>query len=191
MNKTLSQIESLLLVTAKPLSYKELAKLINVQGSEVESACLELQAKYNQPEQGIQVLLNNNQIQLVTNPDNVSIVKNFLQAETTGELSRPSMETLTIIAYRQPITKEALEQIRGINCSLILRNLMIRGLVEAQEIKGGLTTTYSLTMDFLRFLGVHSVEELPDYQTLHTDEHVQAAIEVSEQKEVAVNQEPA
>jgi segregation and condensation protein B len=185
MNKIISQIESLLLVTAKPLSYKELAKLLDVEIEQIEAAGEKLQEKYNTSDSGIQVLLNNKQIQLVTNPDNVTTVKNFLQAETTGELSRPSMETLTIIAYRQPITKEALEQIRGINCSLILRNLLIRGLIEAKEIKGGLTTTYSLTMDFLRFLGVHKVEELPDYETLHSDQQVQAAIAEAEEKDLA------
>lgn len=185
MNKMISQIESLLLVTAKPLSFKELAKLLDIEATEVEAACQQLLETYNRPDHGIQVLINNKQIQLVTNPDNVAVVKNFLQAETTGELSRPSMETLTIIAYRQPITKEALEQIRGINCSLILRNLLIRGLIEAKEIKGGLTTTYSLTMDFLRFLGVHKVEELPEFEALHSDAQVQAAIETAEAKDLA------
>ncbi len=185
MKNTVCKIESLLLVTAKPLSFKELAKLLDTEVTEIETACQQLQETYNQPDHGIQVLVNNNQIQLVTNPDNVAIVKSFLQAETTGELSRPSLETLTIIAYRQPITKEALEQIRGINCSLILRNLLIRGLIEAKEIKGGLTTTYSLTMDFLRFLGVHKVEELPEFAALHSDTQVEAAIAAAEEKDLA------
>jgi len=62
------------------------------------------------------------------------LLKILLKDETTGELTKPSIETLTIIAYRGPIAKYELERIRGINCSLILRNLILRGLAEEKKI---------------------------------------------------------
>ena len=68
-------------------------------------------------------------------------------------------------------------QIRGVNCSLILRNLLIRGLIEQHMERGGLATTYSVTMDFLRFLGVNKVEELPEFDTLHNHESLAAVLE--------------
>ncbi|MBT7553409.1 SMC-Scp complex subunit ScpB, partial [bacterium] len=103
----------------------------------------------------------------------------------TGELSKPSLETLTIVAYRQPIAKEELEQIRGVNCSVILRNLLIRGLVEARESKGDLVPMYSVTIDFLRHLGIDSVEQLPDFAKLNSNENLQALIEGTKSEDKA------
>ena len=95
----------------------------------------------------------------------------------SGELTPPSVETLTIIAYRVPITKPAIEQIRGVNCSLILRNLLIRGLIEEHEDKQRLQNTYTISFEFLRHLGVDRVEDLPQYIELHADEIVQQFIQ--------------
>ena len=66
-----------------------------------------------------------------------------------------------------------MEQIRGVNCSLILRNLLIRGLVEAEYNKQRAVTEYNITMDFLKYLGLSSVKELPDYEKLNSDENLQ------------------
>jgi len=176
MSKLSVQIESLLLVGAKPIRYKELASLLKADESAVKQAVGLLKEKYNQPDQGIHLLDNSGQVQFASNPDNTEIVQELLHDETTGELTKPSLETLTIIAYRQPIAKEELEQIRGVNCSLILRNLLIRGLVDMQEIKGGLSAVYSVTMEFLRFLGINSVEELPNYTQLNCDENLQSLL---------------
>lgn len=179
MSKTnlTSAVESLLLVSAKPLTYRELAKLTGHETDDIAEAVQLLQQKYNESESGIRVLVNDKQVQLATDPSQTKLIKEYLQSEITGELTRPSLETLTIVAYRQPISKEELEQIRGVNCSLILRNLMIRGLVDSKEAKGGLTTHYSVTMDFLRFLGITRVEELPDYERLHSHENIQAVLD--------------
>jgi len=105
---------------------------------------------------------------MVSAPDNVKLIQEFIKDETTGELTRPSLETLTIIAYRGPVSKLDLERIRGVNCSLILRNLLIRGLVESKTEKKEIY--YNITFDFIRFLGVNDIKELPDYERLHTDD---------------------
>ena len=171
-----AKIESLLLVSAKPLSLNELAKFLKAETTEVQAALQVVTQKYDDPECGIRLLRNDNKVQFASAAEHAKLVREFMHDETTGELTKPSLETLTIIAYRQPISKEELEQIRGINCSLILRNLLIRGLIEAHEAKGGLTATYSVTMEFLRFLGVTSVEQLPDFQKLNSDENLQAVL---------------
>ncbi|MBI4090762.1 MAG: SMC-Scp complex subunit ScpB [Candidatus Komeilibacteria bacterium] len=172
-----SKLESLLLVAGKPMPYVTLTKLLSCSGDELKNAVAELEKQYNRKESGIHVLVNDQKVQFSTNPDNKALIADFIKDETTGELTKPSLETLTIIAYRQPVTKEELEQIRGVNCSLILRNLMIRGLVETKEERGGLATTYSVTMDFLRFLGINKVEELPEFRRLHDHESLQQALE--------------
>src|SRR3989344_5983048 len=104
---------------------------------------------------------------LATSADTATAVQKFLKDETTGELTRPSLETLTIIAYRGPVTRSDLERIRGVNCSIILRNLMVRGLVEAREDKRQLTTYYTVSFEFLRHLGLPRITELPEYEALH------------------------
>jgi len=173
---TLSVLESLLLAIGKPISFKELVSLLSIKDKELEELVKDLKEKYNQPDSGIKVAINNKKIQLTTNAGNADILRQYFKEEVTGELTKPSLEALTIIAYRQPITKEELEQIRGVNCSLILRNLLIRGLIESQETKADLVPTYAVTIDFLRHLGINSVEELPDYQKLNSDANLQQLI---------------
>lgn len=187
MSRLGSQLESLLLVAGRPLSFVSLAKIVSCSTDEVKEAIRDLEEHYNTKARGIHLMVNDGKAQLVTNPENKKIVAEFIKDETTGELTRPSLESLTIIAYRQPITKENLEQIRGVNCSLILRNLLMRGLVEPRE--EGLATTYTVTMDFLRFLGINRVEELPDYDKLHSHESVRAALEAAQQQKLAAAQQ--
>ena len=178
MSKELqSNLSSLLLAVGKPLAIKDLAKFLKVKDTEIEEAITELREEYNTKDGGIHIAVNNKKVQLVTNPKNAKMLQDYFKDELTGELTKPSLETLTIIAYRQPVSKEELEQIRGVNCSLILRNLLIRGYIEAKE--EGLTTVYSLTMDFVRHLGISSVEELPDYGKLNSDENLQKLLETN------------
>ena len=104
---------------------------------------------------------------MVTTAEQAPLVQKFLKDETTGELTRPSLETLTIVAYRGPITRADLEKIRGVNCSIIVRNLMMRGLVEAREDKKRLVTFYTISINFLKLLGLKHISGLPDYESLH------------------------
>lgn len=160
-----SQIESLLFISAKPITIKQIAELIGTEEDKVKAAGDELEEEYKNNQRGIQIIRNGNKYQMVSSPDNAKIVQDFIKDETTGELSRPSLETLTIIAYRGPIAKTDLDRIRGVNCSLIIRNLMIRGLVEAKAGKHE-ETFYNVTFDFIRFLGINDINELPEYERL-------------------------
>lgn len=167
-----SQLESLLFVSAKPLSIKELADLTETKVSEVERALTVLAQEYKEQERGFMLINNNNQYQLTTSSDNTELVAKFLRDETSGELSQPSLETLTIIAYRGPIAKLDLERIRGVNCSLILRNLLLRGLIEEKIDKQKNENFYAVTLDFIKFLGISAITELPDYEKLHKEETI-------------------
>ncbi|HSD11940.1 MAG TPA: SMC-Scp complex subunit ScpB [Patescibacteria group bacterium] len=177
-----SKIESLLFVAARPMSMKRLAEACGASKEEVSAALDEIMAAYNVEGSGIRLLHNGSEVQLSTSPDNARLVQDFLKDETTGELTKPSLETLTIIAYRGPVSKAELEQIRGVNCSLILRNLLMRGLVEAQGEPYDPQTTFRVTMDFLRFLGVAGVEELPEYDKLRSHENVVRVLEMAVNK---------
>lgn len=172
-----SKIESLLFISAKPMSSKQLAGLIKKEEKEIKKYCDELVEDYKESKSGINVIKNNSKYQMVSSPENTKLVQDFIKDETTGELTRPSLETLTIIAYRGPISKIDLDRIRGVNCSLILRNLLIRGLIEPKFDKKKNETYYNVTLDFVRFLGISDVSGLPDYERLNKDDTIDRMLE--------------
>lgn len=159
-----SKLESILFVAGKPLA---LSKLIDVTGStksDVAQAIADLANKHSGAS-GFRLLQHGGEVELVTAPANAELVREFLKKEELGELTRPQLEALAVIAYRGPIAKSELELIRGVNCSLILRNLQIRGLVE--QLSDILVPTYQVTTDFLRFLGLTDIATLPNYTDLN------------------------
>ncbi len=171
-----SQLETILFVASKPLSLKKIVKVLQIEELAVQEALSSLCLKYNNQESGIVIMQNNDEWQMVANPENHESAENFLKAEVSGELTRPQLETLTVVSYCGPITRPELEQIRGVNCSLILRNLMMRGLVKEADDPSGLLPKYEITMDYLRHLGINSLTELPDYGKLHNHEHINSTL---------------
>ena len=127
MSLLASKIESLLLVSAKPLSFKELAKFLKVEAKAIEQEVANLQERYNQPEQGIHLLVSAGKVQFSTNPEYAKMVREFMHDETSGELTKPSLETLTIIAYRQPISKEELDTLVAVTKWAIESRVSING----------------------------------------------------------------
>ena len=172
-----SKIESLLFISAKPMSTKQFAGLLKKDEKEIRKVCDELVEDYKNSKQGINVIKNNSKYQMVSSPENAKLVQDFIKDETTGELSRPSLETLTIIAYRTTISKIDLDRIRGVNCSLILRNLLLRGLIESKFDKKKNETYYNVTLDFVRFLGINDVSELPNFEKLNKDDTIDRVLE--------------
>lgn len=167
-----SNIESLLFVSGNPFSAEKIAHLLDIRKSEAETALQELKKEYAASGRGVQIAAVGDKYQMITSPNNSKLVADFLKEEVIGELTRPQLETLTVIAYRGPISKMELEQIRGVNCGLILRNLLIRGLVEVKAEKDGLDK-YIITHDFLKYLGITGANELPDYEKLNADKNLQ------------------
>lgn len=180
MNTT-SQIETILFVASKPLAVKKIAKVLQIAEDQVLSELEKLRQKYNSSDSGIIIVRNNEEWQMVSHPDNRAAAENFMKAEVSGELTRPQLETLTVISYCGPITKPELEQIRGVNCSLIIRNLMMRGLVKEVENSASLLPTYEVTMDYSRHLGLNDLKELPEYDKLHQHENILNALLPREQ----------
>lgn len=172
MNETKNKIESLLFISHKPLSVAELAKLVESDRSEVEASLESLREEYAQKAGGIELIRLEDKYQLATAAANSELTARFLKTEATGELTRPSLEALTIIAYRGPISKAELELIRGVNCSIILRNLLIRGLIEMRDDKVKATNVYQITVDFLKYLGISEVSQLPDYERLNRNNNL-------------------
>lgn len=163
------QLESILFISPKPVKIKQLAKILDVSVKEIEANLKLLADEYQTTNRGIQISENSGKAQMITAAENSELVEKFIKDDINSELTRPALETLTIVAYRGPVSKIDLEMIRGVNCSLILRNLMIRGLVEEREDKEKHQMIYQVTFDFLKYLGIRKVQELPDYDRLNRD----------------------
>jgi segregation and condensation protein B len=168
MTELAAKIEALLFLSTRPVSFKKLAKMLDRTVEDVENGLKDLSETRNIAESGIHLIIANGAAELATNPAFSDIVLGMRKEETTADLTRPQLETLTIIAYRGPITRPDIEYIRGVNCTVILRNLLMRGLVIEKEDASRILPVYTLSTEMLRHLGIHSLEELPDYKELHT-----------------------
>jgi len=172
----LSSIESILFVASKPLSVAHIVKALGKSKGDVVEALENLKLKYNREDSGIHVLFEGGSVQMATNPHNAEVVDGFIKDEVSGELTKAQLETLTVVAYRGPVTRPELEQIRGVNCAVILRNLMVRGLVEEKNDDDEIVPVYVLSFDALRHLGVTDSSQLPEYGELHAHEFIEAAL---------------
>lgn len=172
-----AKIETVLFLSVKPLSLKMLAKIFGAEKPDIEKAAGIMKEKFG-PDSGIMLMENNGELQLVSNPACSKYAKDFVKEEVSGPLTRPQLETLAIIAYLGPVHKFVVEEIRGVNCSLILRNLLMRGLIEekiAERIE------YIVSTDFLRHLGLTSVKNLPDYDKIRNIESLKIIFNSNEQ----------
>ncbi|MCK5084453.1 MAG: SMC-Scp complex subunit ScpB [Candidatus Pacebacteria bacterium] len=165
--KTESIIESLLFISGEPMSFKKLAKLSSKNEGELKLASGILAKKYKDENSGLRILNKENKIQMVTSGENSEFVDKFLKADIEGELSRAASEVLSVIAYRGPIARAEIEEIRSVNCSFTLRHLMIRGLIERiNKPDDARAYLYKISFDFLKTLGLERVEDLPKYEEL-------------------------
>lgn len=168
-------LEALLFVASKPISFTQFLELTQASKEELDSALEELKERFSRS--GIRLLVHEQTYQFVTAPEEAECVKQLAKQEITGELTRPSLETLTIIAYKGPITQPEIEQIRGVQCTQILRNLLLRGLIEVTQDAQRLGEVYVVSNTFLRHLGVMNIEELPEYDVLHTNEDLETLMQ--------------
>ena len=162
-----TQCEAVLFASARSWSVKKLADALEASQEETHAAVQLLAQRLEETQSALQIVQQGNEIELVTRGEYAVLLRQVFTQEAAGELSRPSLETLAILAYRGPLTRPELEQIRGVQCAMILRNLSLRGLIE-QGSEGRIgQPTYQVTLDFLEHLGLSSLSELPDFQTLH------------------------
>jgi segregation and condensation protein B len=104
-------------------------------------------------------------VQFATKPNLSNVLQEFAKTQLTEDLTPAALEVLSIISYCAPIMRSEIEHIRGVNCSITLRNLMVRGLIEKTEnLNSQQEVSYAPTFELLRHLGVTSIDELPEYE---------------------------
>ena len=170
-------IEAVLFASAQPMSVKKIAELTSRDTKDVEDALKTLEARLRSSNSGTTLVRSNQSAELVTHPEAAGLVRAVLKQEMHGELTKPSLETLAILAYRGPLTRPEIEQIRGVQSALILRNLLLRGLIEQKEDARLGQPMYAVTVAFYKHLGLSGAEQLPDYETLRGHSAVTQALQ--------------
>lgn len=154
-------VESLLLVADGPAPVNRLAAAGEYPVEDIEAALRELQDDYR--DRGIRIQRSKGAVQLVTAPEAATYVQRFLGQELTVKLSPAALEALSIVAYRQPITRPQIEAVRGVNCDGVIRTLLAHEMIEevGRLEQAGRPILYGTTFQFLQQFGLHSVDELP------------------------------
>lgn len=154
-------VESLLFVADEPVTAARLAAALGVELTQVETAIAELSV--NLQRRGIRLQQKGDRVQLATMPEAAAAIERFLGLEVSPRLSPAALETLAMIAYRQPMTRTQLEAVRGVNCDGVLRTLLSRGLIEEQgRLEAvGRPILYGTTFEFLQYFGLTQLQQLP------------------------------
>jgi len=159
------KIEAILFFKAEPQSVNELASLTKAEKNEVEEALGVLEKKLEG--RGVVLVRNGDTVELRTAPDTSELIENLQKEALSKDLGKAGSETLSIILYRGPMTRSEIDYIRGVNSTFILRNLLIRGLIEkVLNPKDGRSYLYKPTIELLSFLGISRIEELPEFETV-------------------------
>ena len=163
---TKSLVESLLFVADHPTPVEDLATVLQVNTEDVELALETLRAEYQ--ERGLRLQDQKGRVQLVSAPEAGPYIERFLGLESSGRLSIAAMETLSIICYRQPITRAQIEAIRGVDSTSVLRSLVRRGIVEevGRTDTVGHPILFGTTFELLQQFGLQSVHDLPDWKEI-------------------------
>lgn len=164
-------VEALLFVAAAPVSILQLSETLGEKQVDIELALHQLEQSYAQG-RGLSLQWHAGRVQLTTAPVLAEIVEKFLGLEATARLSRAALETLAIIAYRQPVTRPGIDAVRGVNSDGVLKSLLNKGLVqEVGRSEGpGRPILYGTSPDFLQHFGLSSLAELPPYDRVEETE---------------------
>jgi len=167
-NKYKSIIESLLFMSGEPINIKDLATILNCKQDKVSLLLNEMKNNYSSKDRGIKILIYNKTVQLVTKPENSIYVEKLLKTNVRQSLSQAALETLSIIAYKQPITRVAIDEIRGVKSDRAIYTLLEKNIIKEcgrLEVPGK-PILYGTTEEFLKFFGLDSIEAIPNLEDL-------------------------
>jgi len=164
-NKNLkSVIESLLFAWGEPLNINEISRILNIKPFAINQTISDMMMEYTENiDRGLLIQKFGNSYQLTTKKDNFEFIQSLLQTSVNKSLSTAATETLSIIAYKQPVTKVEIDLIRGVKSSNVLKGLLDKNLIKevGKLDKPGRPTLYATTDEFLKHFGLISIDELP------------------------------
>ncbi|MFZ2620944.1 MAG: SMC-Scp complex subunit ScpB [Minisyncoccia bacterium] len=181
-NDLVQKIEAILFYMAEPVSVDFLAEALEVSTKTIMSAVGELGVSLQI--RGIRIVYHNDDIVLTTAPEYSDVIEKIVKEERERDLGRAGIETLSIVAYKGPVSKKEIEYIRGVNSQWALRSLLLRGLVEKKISRSDeRVVVYSITGDALRHLGLSHISELPEYEEIRKELEVKEETEETEFEE--------
>jgi segregation and condensation protein B len=166
--KLRDKIETILFIEAISISISEIAKKLKITESECLKILKELKNKYQKEQSIFDIIVINDSAQLVVKKELTFFVKDyFRQSGDSNSFSPAMLEVLSIIVYKNPVRKAEIEKIRGVNCSLILRKLLIIGLINQKKSDSNRESfVYTPSLKLFRKMGISRLEDLPDYDRL-------------------------
>jgi segregation and condensation protein B len=163
-----AQIESILFWKGEPMSFKEIAKILNLDEAIVRDNSVILQSELEN--RGIVLINSGEKLSLATHAQMSEKIAVLLKEELSRDLSKANIETLSIILYRGAVTRSEIDYIRGVNSQFILRALSIRGLVDREtDPKDERAYLYKPSIELLSHLGITDREKLPDFEKITSD----------------------
>lgn len=156
-------IEAILMVADEPVEVGLLAQLLEVSPVRIEEMCDELAAAYDAEDRGFVLVRVAGGLRFQSHPDLAAYVERFVLEGQSARLSAAALETLAIVAYKQPVSRAQISSIRGVEVDSVLRTLQSRGYIEevGRDPGPGLAVLYGTTQSFLERLGVNSLDDLP------------------------------
>lgn len=163
-----SAVESLLFVWGEPLEAKAMADLFNLSTGDMLHILRELEQDYDERGGGLRIREVDKAFQIVTNPENDDYIQKLCTPVRTRRLSQAALEVLAVIAYKQPVTKGTIDQIRGIKSDRVIEGLIAKELVEerGRSESIGRPILYGTTRKFLELFGFESIKDLPELEDL-------------------------
>ena len=165
MSQLCNVIESILFISGNPVEISILAEKLEVSEKEVRNAAEILKERYS-GDNGIHLLIFNKKLQFCSNPNHAKQVEGVLNSIRERELTNAMLETLAIIAYKQPVTRLEIEEVRGVDCTYSVQNLTKLGMIEAVGRKEtiGKPILFGTTDEFLKRFSLSQISDLPDYE---------------------------
>ncbi len=168
-----SLLEALLFVAPGATTIAQLATALELPAHEVEIGLIQLEKQYQETGlgRGLRLQKHHGRVQLTTCPEAAPVIERFLGLEASSRLSRAGLETLAIVAYKEPVTRPQIDAIRGVSSDGVIKNLLGKGLIqEAGRAEApGRPILYCTTTDFLQHFGLSSLEELPPLPEIEED----------------------
>ncbi len=156
------QLEAVLFWYGEPVSVKKLSQIFGKKEEEISAALKTLET--NLSGRGVSLVFKDDEVALSTSKDTSELIEKLTKEELVKDLGRAGLETLSIIIYQGPLSRAEIDYIRGVQSNFILRNLMIRGLVEkVPNPKDQRSFLYKPTFELLSFMGVTKIEDMPEF----------------------------
>ncbi len=164
MNNLQASVEAVIFAAGDPVPLDKLSMVLEISPEKLDEVIETIQNKFDKKTSGIRLMRFKDSVQFVSKSEYVETVRKVLEINKSAPLSNAAMEVLALVAYNEPVTKAYIEQVRGVDCSGVLANLIQKELVEERgrlELPGR-PLLYGTTENFLRCFGISSIEELPE-----------------------------